>query len=474
MSHLRLPIAAEDLGVWLAGVALAVLLGTLSWIGKGWVTPIAVVAVLLVGWHCTRVFGVQVGLVVLLILTTAIDRFTFPAGPVALRAEHIAALAALAAVLISAARTPRLVGLRPNAAEAFLAAWFACNLVSSFLVSPDRRLSAKIISLFAVCALGLVLPRRLLAGQFGEQRLPIVVRWLLITFATEGAYGTIAYLLHVLGPTIGLSPNAATGYLSAYGTLWEPNVLGSYMAAGIIGWAYLGPRRFSRTWVGIALCVGGAAASLTRAAWVAVVVVGAIGLVLPRIRQRLDLANLWRGAVGGLVLAAATFAADRIGRYNVSIHQTVTPGVGSGSHAGTGLPSAVLNGVDLAGRFNQFGVVWDDIRSHILLGRGTAAFETLHQVQGVPQHIASLPLFVLDSTGLLGLALFTAFVVAVLARAWRSRGNEVAMALGQVGLVLAITNLSTETMELMVGWFLIGLLMAASDAAERQRTPATG
>jgi len=46
--------------------------------------------------------------------------------------------------------------------------------------------------------------------------------------------------------------------------------------------------------------------------------------------------------------------------------------------------------------------------------------------------------------------------------------------MGQVALVIAITNIATETLELMIGWLLIGLLLAALDVAgERSRQPAT-
>ena len=77
-----------------------------------------------------------------------------------------------------------------------------------------------------------------------------------------------------------------------------------------------------------------------------------------------------------------------------------------------------------------------------------------------------------DSTGLLGLALFSAFVLAVVVRTWALGRDEVVFGLGQVAVVVLITNLSTESMELMVGWLLIGLLLAATDVAAEQTRPA--
>jgi hypothetical protein len=117
------------------------------------------------------------------------------------------------------------------------------------------------------------------------------------------------------------------------------------------------------------------------------------------------------------------------------------------------------------GRVSQAVLVWDDIRNHLLLGRGTASFEALHQFRGVPEHLASLPLIVLDSTGFIGLAIFAGFAATVFLRVWANRRDAIALALGQAALVVAITNLSTQTTELMIGWLLIGLLLAATDVA---------
>ena len=99
----------------------------------------------------------------------------------------------------------------------------------------------------------------------------------------------------------------------------------------------------------------------------------------------------------------------------------------------------------------------------VALGRGVASFEALHVAKGVPEHIASLPLLVLNDTGVIGIALFACFVAAVFARGWSRRQNLIVLGLGQVALVVALTNIATETTELMIGWLLIGLLMAACD-----------
>jgi hypothetical protein len=127
--------------------------------------------------------------------------------------------------------------------------------------------------------------------------------------------------------------------------------------------------------------------------------------------------------------------------------------------------------VDVAGRANQIGPVWSDLSGHKLLGRGVASYEALHVVDGVPQHVASLPLLVLHDTGFAGVLIFGGFAIAVVLMVWSERRNPMVLGLGQAAIVIGLTNLSTETTELMIGWLLIGLLLAARDIASTAPPP---
>lgn len=441
--------------VWVVSVAFGASIGLLSWVSGGWTAPGMVLAVIVLGAFYVWVFGIRVGMVLLLLVASVVDRFTFRAGPVDIRAEEIAGLCALLTVVALGIRDHSFERWRPTLPEVLLAAWFACSVISSLLASPDKKLSAKIIALVAVCSLGFFLPRRILTGHRSREDFETVTRWLLIVFATESAYGMLAYLLHVFGPTISIAANPASGHLAAYGTLWEQNVFGAFAAAGAVAWSYLGPRRFKHAWIGIAACTGGLIDSITRTAWLVAAGVGALGLLVPGLRRRLDFAALRSGALAGLVLIGATLAADRVGNYVVPL-----PG-STGGHGNFG--GAVLNIVDVVGRATQLSPVQADIRGHIVLGRGTASFEALHVVNGVPEHVASLPLLILNDTGLVGVAIFAAFAAAIFMRAWSRRGSPHVVALGQVALVIGLTNLATETTELMIGWLLVGLLMAACE-----------
>lgn len=444
--------------VLFSGVAFALLLGMLEWTARAWAAPVMVVAVLALGAFYARVLGLQAGLVLLLVVTALVDRYTFRLGPVDIRAEEIAGVAAVCVLAITKIREGGREWLKPNLAEALLLAWFACNVVGSVLSSPDKRLSAKILLLIGVCSIGFFLPRRLLAGAKAAENFETVTRWLLVAFAIEATFGSFAYVLHVYGPTIALTPNPASGHLSAYGTLWEQNVFGAVTAAGGVAWVYLGPGRFRWAWLSLAVCMAGVVASLTRAAWLAAAVVGGIGVTVPGLRRRFDVRLIAIGLFGGLIMAAGVLVLDSTGTYTVQ----VKGGLQGNVHGG--LLGAILNLTDFIGRLNQMGPVWADIHGReVLFGRGTDSFEALHVVDGVPQHIASLPLQVLNDTGVVGLAVFTFFVLAVGMRAWAHRKGQLVAAFGQVAVVVGLTNLATQTTELMIGWLLIGLLAAACD-----------
>lgn len=455
-----------DLAVWLAGVALVAFLGTLDvWAGR-LATPLAVLAVLVVGAFYMRALGLEAGLIVLLIVANLADHFTFSVGPVAIRAEQVAALGVLVILAGKGIRRRDLSMLVPKASEWFLLAWILLSALSSLLDSPDRRLSAKVLTLIAVSTLGFFLPRRVLGGHSASRQLEVVVRWLLIAFASESAYGILIYLLHVFGPSISIGPNPASGHLEAYGTLWEQNVFGAFAAAGAVAWVYLGPARFKRAWIGLALCTGGLVDSFTRAAWLAAAAVGALGLALPRLRRRLDRPMAGAGLLGGLLIAISVVVVDQLGTYTVA-----APGGPAAQRPQHGVLFAIFNMTDFIGRLNQTGPVWSDIAGrYLVLGRGTASFEVLHQVGGIPEHIASLPLLVLNDTGIVGLVLFAGFVVVLIARVWARRQDDLVVGLGQAAIVVGLAVLATQTTELMVDWLLIGILVAAADVAGATRS----
>jgi hypothetical protein len=405
-----------------------------------------VVLVLIAGGGLIRVLGVNVGLVVLLIVTCLLDRGTFSAGRFDIRPEQIAALFALAMLTLRHLSRRRFVWLRPNVAEAVLGAWFLIGLVSSVTAAPSRSDSLKVLALLVISSLGLLLPRRILEGRRDE--LDQALRWLLLAIAAEAAYGVFAYFLHLLGPTLSLTLNPGTGHLTAHGTLWEPNVLGAICSAGAVGWVYFGRKYFRHPWIGVALCLSGTVVSFTRAAWLAALIVLVLVVALS-IRQKIDLGSMIRGGAATIVTIGAVAIVDQPGGYSQ-----------------TGLGGSIGNGTDVLGRLNQVGPVWADLRRHLIFGGGIDSYGQSHLVNGAPEHIANLELAVVNDTGVAGLLVFALFVAAFVAGVWRCRRDSTVIGLAAMALVVALTNQATETLELMITWLLVGLLAAAVDIAK--------
>jgi O-antigen ligase len=452
----------------ITSIALGVAMGGMMFAPPRLEVAGAAVLVLLAAAVFVRVLGVRMGLLGLLIATCMIDRFTYPLGPVDIRGEQVAALLGLG--LVAYLVITRRGGwnlLRPNLTEALLGVWLALNLVSSLTAAPDVNRSIKGVGLLLVSSLGLFLPRRLLDKARAAEQMDMTVKLLLVAFATAGAYGTGVWLAHVFGPTISISAAGATGHLSAYGTLWEPNVLGAMCAAGAVAWAWLGPRYFRFAWIGIAACLAGTIVSFTRAAWLAAVLVLAISL-FGRVRQRDNLRHFGLGVAAAAVIALAAFGAEQVGEYYPT--GPINPSGPVVRVPSRGLWALLVNAVDVIGRVDQVRAVLSDVSHHPLLGNGTASYGELHQVNGRGEHIANLELNVLNDTGVIGLLAFLAFVFALAYAAWRHRRDPIVAGLGMATLVVAITNSATQTSELMISWLMLGLLLMAIDAAES--TPA--
>jgi hypothetical protein len=185
----RARIRPDYFAIWVASVAFGVIVAVLAQISRTGTAPLMVIAVAALGFLYVRVLGLRVGLVLLLLVTSVIDRFTFRAGPVYLRPEEVAAVGVALVFVIVKLRAGQTSWLRPSLAELFLGGWLVVSVISSLVESPDRALSVKNVLLLAVVVLGFVLPRRLLTGERAAEELDKLIRCLLVVFATEAAYG---------------------------------------------------------------------------------------------------------------------------------------------------------------------------------------------------------------------------------------------------------------------------------------------
>ncbi|HVB37555.1 MAG TPA: hypothetical protein VND92_03420, partial [Vicinamibacterales bacterium] len=114
-----------------------------------------------------------------------------------------------------------------------------------------------------------------------------------------------------------------------------------------------------------------------------------------------------------------------------------------------------------------------ELRHSPFIGGGIDSYGQRHVLAGAPEHLANLMLSVVNDTGIVGLLVFSAFIIAIVLVAWRSRGDLMVLGMSAMMLVLAITNQATETLEVMITWLLIGLLLAAARVASAVSEPET-
>lgn len=445
------------------GVALllGISFGVLSATHAKAAVPIAAVIVAIASLLLIAALDVAVGLVVLLIISTLIDRFTLPIGGLSIRAEQLAAIGVLGGLAFVHRKNPSKAWLRPTVAEALLLAWLCVALMSSLFVAPERTASLKLVALVGICSSAMFLPRRLMRTELVET----AIRWLLVALLLEAAYGLAAWLLHAGGGNISVSLNR--GHLSAYGTLWEPNVFGAVCAAGAIAWLLIGHRFYRYSWAAVAICVGASTVSFTRTAWIAAAVVAGVMLITP-LRHSVDVSVAAVAGLASVALIGAILVVDHIGDYwpvSAAAPQTAPT---------ADVTSSVADPVDIVGRTRQISPVLSDLSSHPLFGGGLNSLGQRHTDPGLA-HIGNLELLLLNDTGPVGVVLFALFALTVLVGAWRRRADALVVAVAAMTIVLGITNQATETTELMFTWLFLGLVLAATEPRSGVVTrPGTG
>jgi hypothetical protein len=492
------PTAARAERFWAAaGSALvgAVLLGVTAASGAAWGFALAALITLSLYAVFAWASDVRTAALTLLILLCAVDAFEFKIASAFIRTEQMAAVVGLAVIVATRGGGRR--WWQPSALESVLVLWLALNVLSSVIAAPRLGESMKILALMTVSSAALVIPRRL---NLSRDQLSQAISIQLLVFAGAAGYGLLALLMHPITQSdFGLTFNRLTGQLVASGSLWESNVFGDYCAAGTVAWALLGPRWFGWRWtvLGLVLCGSGLLVSLTRAAWVAFAIV-AIVVGVSHIRRNLAYRSVGLAAallavtlfLFSLAVAAGAYAASGgpnrpdqvlgvVGSPQVSpqpsagAKATPSPSAGSGSTPSPppsvpplrssprpGLRGFVIDPRDVIGRIQQLQAVLYDLRRHPLLGGGTASYGERYQIRGMELWLASLPLRVANDTGIAGLCVLGLFLSLVAIKVWLGRRDLIAATFGLILLLVFITNLSTETLELMFPWLFIGVALA--------------
>jgi O-Antigen ligase len=446
-----------------------------------------------------------------LVLATGIDRFIVRVESTNFRVELlVGGVAFLAGVALLGRASWRALGL----IEWLLLAWLALSLALSILFSPQPADSVKLTVLLAglvVIFLATVLLLRSREGVF----------WCALLWVAIGSgvvlLGLVQGLLFTFfGITKGMHFNRTyeDGIFSAIpmvtGTVWEPNLFGSYslavgaMAAGLA----FAPQLSSRAWqwrlhMATALGFAGVVVSMTRTVWLVAAVV-IVALALSAIRfgfLRFDLrasrlaAGIGTGVVVGLLVALTlpkiSWKTDDPGAMTL---------VEVAERAGRGVRGEPIEGAvdgsqvqresaleDRAGELAEVGQVPSLlIRQEVmvnsfngwlqrpLLGWGSGAYRHVFAIApGAPNWIPNIFMHVLFDTGLVGLALFGGALglagmramssISKPARRWTS-ADFATYGLLLAWLSLLLTYQLTDGTWMGFTWVLLAMLVASGRA----------
>lgn len=401
-----------------------------------------------------------------LLIAAACDHYTVTLAGLHVKPEQVAALAGLALATGYALRTRRVPESRPL--RPFLL-FLVILLLASLLNAPDPGVGLRYTALVGLAASTAWLIYWLTDTP---ARLRAAVGLLIALGGAEAGIVGGSLVAGALGSPGG-TQSGVGGVRIPYGTLWEPNLLGSYLAAaGILTLAALlaePGRRRGRVLAGTLAAI-------------------LVALVLSLARSAL----LGFGAGAGLVCAAAWGAARRPGG-------PLGTGPGARRAAVAGLAALVF----LAGpapllvpqlmqtllargnlpalhtqadpsvqvRAEGAGQALAGLVAHPLLGNGAGSFGMGHQDdQGAPGWLSNLELHLWYDSGLLGLGAVVLGLGVVGRAAWRGalRTPGVAtdlraatLGLAGAGVTLLVAYQATEGSWLAFSWVYVGLLARA-------------
>lgn len=395
----------------------------------------------------------------LLILATALDRYRFVVAGVGMRVEHFVFLGVALAWLVKT--RPQRKQFYFARADLLLVAYLAIALVSTWLFAPDARESMKF---FALMVFGVVLFWFVRAVAANEQNFARGMWTLIAVGVAASAFGIFAWLVFPFGTNLGVQTYSLGTFetFSAYGTLYDSNTLGMYaMAAALLQVTLLLDAHFARwrVWLGAGILISlvAVALSLTRTAWLGLLMgLFLIFLFSPRRRQAI--------AIGGaalLLLVTALVVSSAL--------------AGGGGALADFSVTRLLTSKSIFFRLDASARAWTDFLAHPLLGNGANVFAQNHlSPSNTRDWISNFILMTLHDTGIIGLLLLGAWLLALGVETWRAvrlgQGEMRAylLALTISYLALLVCYQATTVFWLGWNWVYVGMLSAAKLVITKQ------
>jgi O-antigen ligase len=287
-----MPVVCIGLAAALAGVAVSLspLMATLA------------AGALLWFWLLMRYWPVVAPLT--LMVSVAVPRYVYLLGNVSINAERLLLPMLFGVFLLRQIGNPLVYGR----AHLLLLLSLAVNALSSWINAPDSSESLRLTLLTATVCLPFLLVPNLARDIQSVRRATFIF---IAAGVLEALFGQVAVAANtLLGVNIGVQLDALTGSWAAYGSQWEGNTFGSFVAAAaVMTLAWLvspNQTRGMRVLAGVLLAVllGGLIVSLSRGAWLGAAAGGVV--VVLSMRQRWKIAALVAVVVAFMGLLAVS------------------------------------------------------------------------------------------------------------------------------------------------------------------------
>ena len=408
-----------------------------------------------------------------LLAAATLDRYTVEVMGATVKLEHLALVGVWAVLVLGAVRWGWRLSFGPLL---WLLPFLTVLFLSSAVNAPDRATSLRQSVLVLLVSSGAVAVYCLASTPVIFRK---IVQIMMVLAVAEAALALILLGADRFGLTIGAQPGPGDDAIRVpFGTLWEPNVLGSYLTAAAMLFlsvllAEHRPRR--RLWlsVGFGVVIIVIGLSLARASWFSLVA-GAAVVVLLYWRGVARGANgliSWTHNVRYAVVAALAAVVLLVGVASLAFPATVR-GALARADLSSYKPSQDPALQTRAWLYNQ---AFDGILAHPIIGNGAGSFAVRSVGEkGEPSWLSNLELHLLYDSGLIGLCAVLGGIAMLLWKAVRALGRPlsaggnvelVPYVIGVVAavVVLLITYQTTEATWLAYTWPYVGLLARAAN-----------
>ena len=342
-----------------------------------------------------------VGAIIALIIGSAAPRLYVEIAGLKARPEHV--ICGVLCISILFLRKKRSQPIRWIWPDYLLMAYAALNLFSSLFMSVEPRQTIKWALQQVLVILAYFFLRVLVEDRAGLHK---ALMALLAVGAATVAYGIVCFYSNLLfGTEFGMTIGQYGDTSAPYGLQYEANLLGSYSGAlavmMLVIYLYDHRRRFL---MGFALALAGMAISLSRGA-LGATLIGLSAVAIFSFKRRLlpveVRSSLIKASLCALLIVLPAVVPQYVERFNT---------------LDIGEPAADPNTLT---RIVQVSSAFDEVLNHPFLGGGTSSFQLTFDWQSLGEEwedqgwIGNTEMRVLHDTGIVGLAVFVAFLVSL-------------------------------------------------------------